>query len=251
MTRRQRVQLLSLLFLAPLANCGGGSADAPTPPPDPPAPAPEPSPAPGPTPAPPPPAPPPPPPPPDPPPPPPPSGPPPLDPPIRLVLNGPDLGTRQWSDGATPSGGQGQVVAGLSCGGGGSAYHIHAHLSIFLNGQMLTTPRDIGMVDATATRAACHYPIHTHDATGVVHAHAATPTRFTLGQFFALWGQPLSRVDVAGLTGLPIVFYVDDDMNVREDIGDPAEIDLLPRRGITIQIGSRLNSIPTYRYGND
>jgi hypothetical protein len=121
-------------------------------------------------------------------------------------------------------------------------------LSIFLNGQQLRVPSGIGIGGSGAPAPGCLYAVHTHDAIGILHVENPTPARFTLGQFFALWGQPLSSTNVAGITGLPVVIWLDDGRTVTQYTGDPREIELAGGRGITVQIGTPLSALPTYTY---
>jgi hypothetical protein len=167
------------------------------------------------------------------------------------LQDGGSIGTAHWPEGNSARGGQGAPVAGLECGLMATEYHLHTHLSIFLNGKMLQVPAQAGIVPATATRGECTYPLHTHDATGKLHVESAVPMRFTLGQFFAIWGQPLSTTNVGGLTGLPVVIYVADGSAVRRYTGDPGEIELTSHREITIQVGSPIDSIPNYTWAGD
>lgn len=167
------------------------------------------------------------------------------------LQDGGSIGTAQWPEGSSASGGQGAAVAGLECGLMATDYHVHTHLSIFLNGTRLQVPPDAGIVPATATRDECTYPLHTHDGTGKLHVESAVPMRSTLGQFFAIWGQPLSTTNVAGLTGLPVVIYIADGASVTRYTGDPGEIELTSHREITIQVGSAIDSIPNYTWAGD
>jgi hypothetical protein len=159
------------------------------------------------------------------------------------------VGTMYWNNGMhTPDGGQGGPVDGLTCEATSPVgYHVHAHLSIFMSGDQLMIPSRIGFVEPTAT-SECHYPMHTHNRSGIVHMHASAPTDFTLGQFFEIWGRPLERDNVADFTNMPIRFFVvDEDNVVEEHTGDPAEILLIDHRDITIQIGAEdLTEIPDY-----
>lgn len=138
-------------------------------------------------------------------------------------------------------------------------YHIHAHLSIFLNGQQLAIPAAIGAKnpkfltdsrwpDGFVVGGDCYYGIHVHDTSGEVHVEAPTPGTFTLGEFFGIWGQPLSYQNIAGITGLPIVVYVNDGTNLRQFTGDLGSIELVSHREITVQIGTAITSIPTYAW---
>jgi len=127
------------------------------------------------------------------------------------------------------------------------AYHVHTHLSIYLNGQALAVPSHIGIVDTSPT-SHCNYTTHTHDLTGVVHVEAPVAGTYTLGQFFAIWGQPLSYTDVAGNPGVPVVVYVTDNSVVTEYSGDLTAIELLSHREITIQLGTPISEIQRYTW---
>jgi len=53
--------------------------------------------------------------------------------------------------------------------------------------------------------------LHTHDSTGIIHMETVHPFRFTLGDFFKVWGVKLGPEQVGGLTGLggdKLHFYV-------------------------------------------
>ena len=60
----------------------------------------------------------------------------------------------------------------------------------------------------------CDYPLHTHDTSGKIHVEADAPSTFTLGQLFAIWGQPLSYSNIAGIIGSPVVVYINDGTNL-------------------------------------
>ncbi|MDB5869372.1 MAG: hypothetical protein JWP96_1704 [Polaromonas sp.] len=150
-------------------------------------------------------------------------------------------------------GGQGDPVDGIACYGPkngnifGYNFHIHSHLSIFRDGVRLAIPADIGIVGSESVPAtSCHYPLHTHDETGVIHVEALDPIKTTLGQVFNIWGQPLSRTNIAGQTNMPVVVYIQDGGNLRKYQGDLADIELKSYRSIVIQLGTPLNAIPTY-----
>lgn len=173
---------------------------------------------------------------------------PPLSPTVVSIDDGHRVGTARWPNRNTPDGGQGMPVDGLECVPVSPVdYHVHSHLSIFLNGEALAVPSLVGIVEQSPTTE-CHYPLHTHDATGLVHAHATTQTFFTLGQFFRVWGQPLQRDNIAGLASLPVVVYVTDDGVVRESTGDLAALQILSHREITIQLGTPIASIPQFTW---
>jgi hypothetical protein len=62
-------------------------------------------------------------------------------------------------------------------------FHIHAHLSLYINGQQLPLPAQIGI----ASDQSCLYWLHTHDTSGVIHMEAPTQRSFVLGNFLNEW----------------------------------------------------------------
>jgi len=167
-----------------------------------------------------------------------------------VVVDGASMGAvnPNWGDGSTAAGGQGQVVEGVTCNAPGANYS-YALLGIYLNGQLQSLPKDIGVVAPKATsQRECVYPANTRDASGKIRID--TSAVMTLGQFFAIWGRPLSRTNVAGLTDQPIQVYINDNGNLEEYTGDLASLQLLPQREITIEVGSSLAQIPTYTWKN-
>ena len=77
----------------------------------------------------------------------------------------------------------------------GQALHIHQHLDIFVRGRKETVPANIG-IDPSGGFIS---PLHTHDTTGVLHVESPTVESFSLGQFFAVWGVPLSGTQLGAL----------------------------------------------------
>jgi len=179
----------------------------------------------------------------------------------QLLLDGHQIGKNYWQTGDTSTGGTGQNVDGLGCGPMDESYHVHAHLSVFLNGQALAIPAAIGIThptfqtkdiwpDGFVIYGDCHYNLHVHDTSGKLHIEAPQPGTFTLGQVFHIWGQPLSYSNIAGITGYPVVVYVNDGGNLRQYTGDLSAIPLVADREITIQIGTPIKQIPTYDWAN-
>jgi hypothetical protein len=64
-----------------------------------------------------------------------------------------------------------------------SGMHIHAHVSIFINGSSVPIPANVGI----APNGSCLYWLHTHDASGVIHIEAPSGTAFTLKGFLDIW----------------------------------------------------------------
>jgi hypothetical protein len=164
------------------------------------------------------------------------------------VIDGTTLGDSYWSAGSTSTGGTGQAVSGLNCTLRSTAY-TYTHLSIYQNGKLLSLPANIGMVEPTmAAQTGCAYPIHTVDSTGKIHMDATTNTTYTLGEFFAIWGETLSSSEIAGITGSPITVYVNDGGTLTQYTGDLASLALPVHGEITIEIGTPLTQIPTYTW---
>jgi hypothetical protein len=87
--------------------------------------------------------------------------------------------------------------------------------------------------------------MHTHDGSGVMHIETDVPKTFTLGQFFALWGQPLGTAAAAGLPGKPTYYVIDREQVVRYT-GDPATIPLEAHREVVIVTGTPPVQVPRY-----
>jgi len=62
-----------------------------------------------------------------------------------------------------------------------SIYHIHVHLTTYIDGQRVVLPKNVGI---TST---CIYWLHTHDTSGIIHIEAPKQDTFTLGTFLRFW----------------------------------------------------------------
>lgn len=169
--------------------------------------------------------------------------------PIQLVL-GTTVGTQMgWPGGDTSSGGNGQAVDGIQCQNELlGQYHHHVHLSIFVNGTQLWIPKGTGMFHPGAGKsgfiyhAQCYYWLHTHDQTGIIHIEPPNGNRYTLKQWFDIWGEPLSTTNVAGYTG-NVGVYVN---GMFEPGQNPATIGFTPYEEITLVIGTAPPWVPQY-----
>jgi hypothetical protein len=90
----------------------------------------------------------------------------------------------------------GMQLAGLTpLIGAALAEHIHAHLTVLVNGAPVTVPAGIGLGEPFdqgggffESSDAVFSPLHTHTADGIIHVEADSPPfALTLGQFFAEW----------------------------------------------------------------
>lgn len=88
-----------------------------------------------------------------------------------------------------------------------TAYHIHAHLTIYINGQLVAVPQGVGI----APDQSCLYWLHSHTGDGVLHIEAPRKVSPTLGDFLDIWGQEFSslsyRNELASSAGWTV--YVD------------------------------------------
>lgn len=158
------------------------------------------------------------------------------------VMIGPNsIGAQSWwPDRSTSTGGQGKPIAGVNCLVN-EDYHVHAHLTIIRHGVTLRIPKDIGL-------SGCAYELHTHDSSGVIHIETDTVKQFTLGQFFSVWGQTLTAVDVAGIQASEIaVFGVQDGIVTRFNAA-PSDIKLTKNASIIIVIGQLPVELPSYQW---
>jgi len=122
------------------------------------------------------------------------------------------------------------------------AYHIHAHLQVYVNGQPRALPAAIGLVgpiyEATPYgrfygAQKCYYWLHTHASDGVIHIESPSARVYTLGTFFDEWRQPLSAAQVAGDEGKVTAF-----VNGKPWTKDPRTIPLIPHESIDLNVGT-------------
>jgi hypothetical protein len=150
---------------------------------------------------------------------------------------------------------QGQLLAPASTAAGGPtidgiqcdaseqvAYHIHAHLTVYVNGALRPIPAGIGIVSPVPQQtgsgtfdsaSTCYYWLHVHAQDGVIHVESPTTATYTLGQFFAIWQQPLTATQIGPATGKLTVF-----VNGVRYTGNPANIPLKSHEDIQIDVGT-------------
>jgi len=107
--------------------------------------------------------------------------------------------------------------------------HIHVHLAIEHRGTEVRIPANVGFVSA-GYAVICIYWLHTHDDSGLIHIEAPGGA-FTLADFFAVWGQPLSPTRVGPYSG-QVRAYV----NGAPYKGAPQTIPLLDGEQIVLKV---------------
>jgi len=110
------------------------------------------------------------------------------------------------------------------------AFHIHAHLSMYIDGQSVPLPGQIGITNT------CYYWLHTHDASGIIHMESPIQTTFTLGTFLQLWRHEFSQLQyqnqLSSTEGWKV--YIDG----KPYTGDFNKIDLKAHELITLAYNS-------------
>lgn len=156
------------------------------------------------------------------------------------VQNVPDLASADSTVKGTP-------VNGVTCRpsmGQDVKYHIHQHLNIFVNGEQKRIPAGIGITQPrwkqqidgfeflNNSSKSCVYWIHTHAYDGIIHIESPSERRFTLGDFFDVWGQPLGPDQVGPAKG-PVVAYVDG----KRFLGNPRNVPLGEGSVLQLDVG--------------
>jgi hypothetical protein len=169
------------------------------------------------------------------------------------------------NDGDTSSGGVGQTIDGMPCATTmPNTYHVHAFVGIIINGRQLALPDGTGMdnpggdgtysgIPNWTEYATCYYYMHTHDASGVVHIESPqsvplTSTIYNLGNYFDVWGRPLSSTQIGPYTGTVVAYVANVPLRTAQIVtsdytqytGDPRTIALYSHTTIWLETG------PTY-----
>lgn len=139
----------------------------------------------------------------------------------------------------------GHSVHGIACQRGEQTLiHIHARLTIFVHGHSRRVPAGIGISHPLAeptgrgafvVAGVCFAWLHTHAADGIIHIESPVRRTCTLGNFFDVWGQPLSKSRVGPARG-PVTAYLDG----RVWHGNPRSIRLTAHAQIQLEVGRPL-----------
>ncbi|HWE81897.1 MAG TPA: hypothetical protein VG265_09625 [Gaiellaceae bacterium] len=124
-------------------------------------------------------------------------------------------------------------------------FHIHVHLTLFVNGTQRLLPGSIGIWPPivgqskygqfVVTPANCFSWLSTHFSDGIIHVESPVQRSFVLGEFFDIWGQPLSRTQLGPAHG-EVTAIVDGQVWT----GDPRQIPLVEHRQIQLEVGPPL-----------
>lgn len=155
------------------------------------------------------------------------------------IQNVPDLASPDSTVEGTP-------VNGITCRssmGQNVEYHTHQHIRIFVDGEQKRIPAGVGIHGTPWTQdidggrflnnsaKGCVYWLHSHADDGIIHVESPSKRTFTLGDFFDVWGQPLSKTRVGPAKG-PVVAFLDG-----ERIEDPRDVPLTDGGVIQLNVG--------------
>lgn len=121
---------------------------------------------------------------------------------------------------------------------GDESYHVHALLSVYVDGEQVPVPANIGIDPSSGY----HSPLHTHTPDGVIHFEADDPSPFTLQQVFTMWGVDFS----AGRLGAYVPM---DDKTLHvyvngEPVDEPVDYELQEGDNVVVAYGPA-DSFPT------
>ena len=149
----------------------------------------------------------------------------------------------------------GQKVDGIGCDTSEQVlFHIHAHLTLFVNGSPRQVPAGVGIPQAKAQNTPqgpfigsgkCFYWLHTHAADGIIHTESPIHRTYTLGNFFDEWGQPLGPDQVGPAKGHVTALY-----NGKVYQGNPRDIPLNAHAQIQLEVGAPLVSPESITFPN-
>ncbi len=141
---------------------------------------------------------------------------------------------------------RGQTVDGIQCNRSEQPlFHVHTHLTIFVDGAARQIPDGVGIVPPLqvqptsegpfVTGGTCFYWLHTHAPDGIIHIESPVQQTYTLGDFFDIWGQPLSPTRVGPAIGRVTAFY-----DGKVYVGNPRDIPIGNHIQIQLDIGTPL-----------
>ena len=140
-----------------------------------------------------------------------------------------------------PAPGPAQVAAGVRAAGlpmlaiPGQVVRFAVHLDVLVDGRRVTVPAGIG-IDTPGHRVA---PLYTADTLGIIHVAADSDENvFTLGQFFAEWGIPLSSTQVGPAQGKVTVFFTSPGKQPALYTGNPRDLPLGDHYQIQLVVGT-------------
>ena len=134
------------------------------------------------------------------------------------------------------------IVSDVECERGERLdYHVHTHLTLIVEGQEVPVAGNIGI------RPDCLFWLHTHSDNGILHVEAPQQRGFTLGQFFAVWDQPLTSSQLLD-NPADATHEVQATVNGEAWSGDPADIPLADLTTVVLEYGPPFVPPPQFHW---
>jgi hypothetical protein len=138
-------------------------------------------------------------------------------------------------------------IRGLTCSGIRPGPPRAAHLELYARRLVLPLPAGIGVAPPlqrhgeNALGRLCTYPVRTYAPTGIVRFDRGHT--LTLADLFAVWGQTLSRRQLAGFRGRVVAY-----LGGRRWAGPPQAIPLREHEEIVVEVGGFIPPHPSYSF---
>jgi hypothetical protein len=155
------------------------------------------------------------------------------------ALPGLQTGPPPWDTGAAGLDDRLRPLGLPQLGTEGQVVHIHQHLDLWVNGKKVKVPAGVGRQPGSYLTT-----LHTHDDTGIIHVESPVNRRFSLGEFFGVWGVRLDKSCISDLcdntTGNGVKMWV----NGKRYVGNPANLELKSHQEIALVFGKPPAKIP-------
>lgn len=117
----------------------------------------------------------------------------------------------------------------------GTTLHIHQHLDVFVDGKRAVVPAGIGIGKHFIS------PLHTHDASGLVHVESPAVRSFSLAELFGVWGVRLTKTCLADECGAgKLHIFVNG-----KRVADPNRVVLDQHQEIVVAFGPPPTPVPS------
>ena len=117
-------------------------------------------------------------------------------------------------------------------------FHHHDLVNVYVNGHKVTIPVGVGIGTNDGQTISFYASMHTHDTSGIVHIESPTERKFTLGDFFDVWGVSFSPTNIGGYEasgGKQIRVY----LNGKPYTGDPRDLALDQHDDVYVTFGTK------------
>lgn len=153
-----------------------------------------------------------------------------------LIVNGL---TRGSQTGGSNQPATGQTVDNISCDQGEHAEaHYHAYLKVYINGQQQEASPGIGIPGN------CIYWLHVHEGqANIIHVEAPKADKFTLANFYHIWGQQIGGNKFMGNTVDDKHSLITEVLDVNGKViqtvnGDPSGVVIADHQTIVVRYNS-------------